>query len=184
MRVTLCTGDVPPKPLHTIEYVDVVPENVTVLEPDKASAPLHAPEAVQDVAFAEDHFNTEVLPGLGSEVWEAVIETVAGEGATFVVAHTDVDVADMKALATAVTVKQYLVFGMRLVTAYDFVVLPSEASDVEAGDVSKRLKEAIPESLSLHESNTENGDEDATAERFGFAGVRVFTAAVVVAYGP
>lgn len=73
--VTLCDGDVPPAPVHEMEYVVVAVSAAVDFELDVARLPDQPPEAVQAVAPVDDHVRVEAVlyvTGFG----EAEIETV------------------------------------------------------------------------------------------------------------
>jgi len=53
---------VPPAPLQVSEYVEFADSAPVDREPLTGSLPDHAPEAVQDVAFAADQVRVELLP--------------------------------------------------------------------------------------------------------------------------
>jgi hypothetical protein len=78
VTVTDCVF-VPPAPVQTSVYVPLA-VGATDVEPEILCAPLHAPLAVHDVAFVEDHMSVEDCPALIVE-GEAEIVTV-GSGAT------------------------------------------------------------------------------------------------------
>ena len=77
--VALPTGLVPPAPVHCRLYVAVAVRLVRFSEPDVAREPLHAPEAVQLVAFVEDQVSCE-LPPLATVVGFALIVAVGAGG--------------------------------------------------------------------------------------------------------
>ncbi len=52
--LALTTVDVPPEPVHDMEYVVLV-VGLTVCVPEVALVPVQPPDAVHDVALVEDH---------------------------------------------------------------------------------------------------------------------------------
>ena len=73
--------------------------------PDVALAPLHAPDAVHEVALVVDHDKVEDEPDV-IDVGEAEIVTVGGGITTlFTVTETDEDVAELPAASLATAVK-------------------------------------------------------------------------------
>ena len=119
---------------------------------------------------------TEPKPGA------ADAERDTGAVRAFVVAHTDVDVADMKALATAVTVKQYFVAGFRPTTLIDFCAAGMPDMVVDAGDISVTLNDESV-SVSVHASVIANGEDEAVAVRVGTFAFTLVALATAV-YGP
>jgi hypothetical protein len=54
----------PPAPLQASAKLELVVSALVVNDPDVAFVPVHAPDAVQDVAFEVDHVNRDVAPDL------------------------------------------------------------------------------------------------------------------------
>jgi hypothetical protein len=75
----------PPEPVQVNVYFVVAVSAPVFCEPLVASEPLQPPEAVQDVAFVEDHVKVDAPP-LATELGEALSATVGAAAVTLTVA--------------------------------------------------------------------------------------------------
>jgi hypothetical protein len=84
VTVTDCAAD-PPAPVHVSVNLVVTSSAAVFCEPLAGSEPLQPPEAAQEVALVEDHFNVELAP-FATVVGLALTETVGAGLVTVTVA--------------------------------------------------------------------------------------------------
>jgi hypothetical protein len=79
---------VPPELVHDSVYVEVEESAPVDVLPEVARLPLHAPEAVQDVAPLDDHVSVDALPAFTDVGFAEMLTVGAGGGVGVCVTET------------------------------------------------------------------------------------------------
>lgn len=128
MLTVVLAWAVPPAPLQLSENVVALASTAEFSLPEVSLLPLHPPEAVQDVAFVDDHDNT-LVPPLATLVGEADKLTVGAGVAA--VTETDVDACVVPPLPVQLRLNVVFVLSAPVLELPEVDFVPLQPPDAE-----------------------------------------------------